>query len=261
VRSDLRRAGGSHPPGGALLALVALGTLVVAGCDGADAGEGPAEGTSDLSASLLDAGGAAQSTAGSGRAPAAGGSLDLDELGFESGDEDAPVQIVEFSDFGCGYCARFHNEVFPTLEREYIATGKVVWKYVPMILGIFGANAELAAEAGECAGEQDRFPAMRDRLFSDQAAWKRAGDPRSVFDDFARSEGLDEDRFAACLDDGRREARVAAGTDLSRRAGVRGTPTFFVVGYGSVPGMLPLEVFRELLDTVYAERTAAGADG
>jgi protein-disulfide isomerase len=260
---------GSRPLGGALLALAAA--LVVAGCGGADAGEGPADGTSDLSASLLDTGGAAQSTTGSVRAPSAGapsagapsagGSLDPDELGFDSGDEDAPIQIVEFSDFGCGYCARFHNEVFPTLEREYIASGKVVWKYVPMVLGIFGANAELAAEVGECAGEQDRFAAMRDRLFADQAAWKRAGDARGVFDEFARREGLDEDRFAACLDDGQREARVAAGTRLSRQAGVRGTPTFFVVGYGSIPGMLPLEVFRELLDTVYAERTASGAGG
>jgi hypothetical protein len=194
------------------------------------------------------------------RAPAAGaagsrgGDLSLASLGFEDGAADAPVQIVEFSDFGCGYCARFHDEVFPTLEREYVRTGKVAWKYVPMVLGIFGPNAENAARAGECAGEQGRFPGMRDRLFAGQREWKRADDPLAIFDRYASEESLDLERFRRCVGEGWRDDRVTAGTRLSRQVGVRGTPTFFVVGYAPIPGALPLDLFRQIIDTVYAER-------
>jgi protein-disulfide isomerase len=239
----------------------ALTLILVAGaaCEATDAREGSDGVTTDLSASLLETGRAQASRSADGAGPTAspppGTALDPTSLGFDSGAEGAPIQVVEFSDFGCGYCARFHNEVFPELEREYVATGKVEWKYIPMILGIFGENAELAAHVGECAGEQDRFPAMRDRLFADQAEWKRAGDPRAVFDRFAREQGLDFERFTRCVDEQWRADRVASGTQLSRQAGVRGTPTFFVVDFGAVPGMLPLDVFREVLDTVYAQRT------
>ena len=184
--------------------------------------------------------------------------MDLAALGFDAGTAGAPLQVVEFSDFGCGYCARFHAEVFPSLEKEFIQTGKVEWKYIPMILGMFGPNAELAAHVGECAGEQGHFPTMRDRLFAHQGDWKRADEPRLVFDELARAEGLDMDRYRRCVDEGWRAERIAGGTQLSRQAGVRGTPTFFVVGYGSIPGMLPLDVFRQVLDTAYAERTRAG---
>lgn len=234
--------------------LAALLTLAAACGDGA-ASDGPPSETTDLTASLLDAAPEVQQQA---RTPG-GGELDFTTLGYDSGSPDAPIQVVEFSDFGCGYCARFHEEVFPTLERDYIDAGKVEWKYVPMILGIFGANAELAARAGECAGEQDGFPAMRDRLFGSQAEWKRADDPQTHFDRYAREQNLDLERFGRCVDEDWRAERIATGTQLSRQSGVRGTPTFFVVGYGSIPGMLPLEVFREVLDTVYADRTAGGA--
>lgn len=231
-----------------------LGALLLAtsACGDGAASDAPGGATSDLTASLLET--APRAPTGQ-EAP----ELDFSQLGYDSGDADAPIQVVEFSDFGCGYCARFHTEVFPALEREYIDAGKVEWKYVPMILGIFGANAEIAARAGECAGEQGGFPTMRDVLFERQSEWKRAAEPRAMFDRYAREQGLDLDRFGQCIDEDWRGDRVRAGTQLSRQSGVRGTPTFFVVGYGSIPGMLPLDVFRQVLDTAYAERTAGGA--
>ena len=126
----------------------ALTLILVAGaaCEATDAREGSDGVTTDLSASLLETGRAQASRSADGAGPTAspppGTALDPTSLGFDSGAEGAPIQVVEFSDFGCGYCARFHNEVFPELEREYVATGKVEWKYIPMILGIFGENAE-----------------------------------------------------------------------------------------------------------------------
>ena len=164
------------------------------------------------------------------------------------GEATAPLRVLEFSDFGCGYCRQFHMEVFPALEREYIATGKVQWKYVPMILGAFGPIAELAAQAGECALEQDAFPPMRDRLFIEQPQWKRASDPLAVFEGYARNLELDVPRWTRCVREDWRRDRIASGTAHALRSGVRGTPTFFIVGHGTIPGSLPLDLFRQVLD-------------
>ncbi len=177
--------------------------------------------------------------------------LGLDQIGYTMGDPSAPVRILEFSDFGCGYCRKFHEETFPTLEQEYIETGKVYWKYVPMILGMF-PNAMEAARAGECGGAQDRFREIQDRLFRDQGTWKKSSDPVASVEAIAAELGLDMTRYRACVAEGERDDRIATGTQLSREAGVRGTPTFFIVGYAPIPGALPLELFREVLDTAVA---------
>src|SRR5690625_6346899 len=79
--------------------------------------------------------------------------VDLTGVGYDLGDPCAPISIVEFSDFGCHFCRQFATETFPTLEREYIETGKVRWKYIPFVLGIF-PNGDRAAIAGVCAAQQ-----------------------------------------------------------------------------------------------------------
>lgn len=243
-------------------ALLACATalLAVGACGGEDGARTPDATTSDLLSARVAAPEGAIS-----RAPEAPPALQapprrltLDDLGYDLGDPDAPVRLVEFSDFGCGYCRRFHEEVWPVLEREYVATGKVHWKYVPMILGIF-PNAMEAARAGECAGAQGRFDDMQARLFAEQTAWKRSGDPEAELETLAEGLGLDMARWRSCVDNGVRDDRIVAGTQLSQQAGVRGTPTFFVVGYAPIPGALPLELFREVLDTAYA--AAVRGDG
>ncbi len=186
--------------------------------------------------------------------------IDIQDLGYNSGDPDALVRIVEFSDFGCGYCRQFHMESYPLLEQEYMASGKVEWKYIPIIIGLF-KNALPAAETGECAGEQGMFPRMRDRLFESQPEWKNADEPMPMMYRYAQEEGLDMTRFRNCVEQGWQRERIAAGTQLSQQANVRGTPTFYVVGYAPIPGALPLEMFRQVLDTVYAEALAAPGGG
>jgi protein-disulfide isomerase len=168
--------------------------------------------------------------------------------------------VIEFSDFGCGYCRRFHMESYPVLVQEYMDQGKVEWKYIPMILGMF-PNAMEAARAGECAGEQGAFPVMRDLLFERQADWKRSDEPEPVLEGFAEELELDMDQFRSCVDEGRQDARIQAGTRLSQQAGVRGTPTFFVVGYAPIPGAIPLELFRSALDTVYNQAMRESGGG
>ena len=187
--------------------------------------------------------------------------LDVSDLGYDFGSPDAPIRIIEFSDFGCGYCRKFHVETYPTLREEYVETGKVQWKYVPYILGMFGPNAVDAALVGECAGEQGEFVAMREELFEHQSEWKGADGPRELFESYARAVDLDMDRFVSCMTEMRPQERIVAGSNLGRQLGVRGTPTFFIPGVTVIPGALPVETFRLVLDQVLAAVDSAQAAG
>ncbi len=182
--------------------------------------------------------------------------IDLSELGFDRGAPDAPVKVVELSDFGCGYCRVFTLETYPILYDEYIQTGKVHWKFVPMILGMF-QNSVPATFAAECAGEQGMFEQMHWRLYQDQSEWKPLDDPDSVFHRFAEEEGFDVGRFATCLAGDRRAARVRADMRIGRELGVRGTPTFLIDGY-PVSGALPVQTFRDVLDIQLREKGVGG---
>jgi protein-disulfide isomerase len=172
--------------------------------------------------------------------------VDLARIGFNEGDEDqAVIFVVEFSDFGCVFCARFHEETYPDLEREFVDGGDVAWKYVPVTIGGF-PNGELAALAGECAGAQTRFPVMRDHLFERREEWMAVDqdeiEGRLV--GYAGALGLDADAFRECLAGERAAARVAASNRIARQLGVRATPTFLVNGE-PVEGAVPLDAFRD----------------
>jgi protein-disulfide isomerase len=173
-------------------------------------------------------------------------------MGYDRGAPDAPVRVMELSDFGCGYCRRFHQETFPALMELYVEEGLVQWKFIPFVLGMFPNGLE-ASIAGECAGEQDRFFPMQRRLFEDQAGWKGAEDPYAFFARIAREEGLDAERFDRCLEGGWREGRVRANIRLGREMGVRGTPSFVIDGV-PISGALPLATFRDILDLALAEK-------
>lgn len=82
----------------------------------------------------------------------------------------APVTIIEFSDFQCGFCWKFWKETLPQLEREYIATGKV--RFVYRHLAILGESSAIAAQAADCAGEQDKFWRYHDALFTSKGPWR-----------------------------------------------------------------------------------------
>src|SRR5690606_18699235 len=168
--------------------------------------------------------------------------------GHVVGRADAPVVVIEFADFGCPYCAKFARETYPVLHREYVEAGKVQWRTVPFVMGIFPNGAD-AARAAECATEQGEpaFWAMHDLLYARQGEWKRAGDPEALFGRYAADAGLDTKRFGSCYGADRSRPRVMAGNALAAESGVRATPTFFVNGI-RVQGALPLEQFRMLLD-------------
>jgi len=172
--------------------------------------------------------------------------LDLSLMGYNRGDPQAPLKVLEVSDFGCGYCRRFHEEIFPILNESYVEAGLVEWKFLPFVLGMFPNGLE-AALAAECAGEQDRFFPMQSRLFADQSQWKGPSEPDSIFTRYAGEEGLDVDRFSRCLQEGLVDETLRANIRLGREMGVRGTPTFLIDG-APISGALPVHVFRDILD-------------
>lgn len=181
--------------------------------------------------------------------------VNVTALGYDQGSPTARVSVVEFSDFGCGYCRRFHESTFPVLKEEFIDTGKVRWKKVPFAIGMF-ANGSEAALAGDCAGAQGEFEPMARKLYDTQGEWRSTNQPFELFRSFADEMGLEGDRFAGCLLDERRHARLEAANSMAARLGVRGTPTFFVQGL-PVQGAIPVEMFQQILNRMVEETGGA----
>jgi protein-disulfide isomerase len=171
------------------------------------------------------------------------------------GDVDAPLTVIEFSDFQCPFCQRHNADTQPILDEKYVDSGKVLWVYKHFPLNIH-PQAPAAGVAAECAAEQDMFWEMNEALFGSVSAWS-VNEPNPVFIDLAVELGLDSAAFAACLDDPAMLARV--DEDMAEGAQfVQGTPTFIIVrgDQGSIiPGALPEASFSEVLDE---ELAAAG---
>lgn len=183
-------------------------------------------------------------------------SIDLALLGHNEGSDDALIRIVEFSDYGCVFCAGFHLESYKVLYDEFVASGKVVWKYVPITIGGF-PNGDWAAETGECAADQGRFADMRDHLYAKRPAWFE-GDAASTFRGYAAELGLDLMAFDACIASGDAATRVQQNNAVAMSFGVRATPTFFIEDF-PVEGAPTLENFQEGLRVLLAEIEGQGA--
>lgn len=163
------------------------------------------------------------------------------------GDADAPVLIVEFADFQCPYCRNFHEQTLPALKRTYIETGKVRLVYRDFPLTQIHAHAAAAAQAAECAHEAGSFWAMHDQLFANQSRWSGSSDVEQLFADYARDLGLDRESFAECLSSGRYLDEIRNDLEAGLRAGVRGTPAFFINGV-KLEGAWPFSKFQEEIE-------------
>mgnify|MGYP001559612259 CR=1 FL=1 len=164
--------------------------------------------------------------------------LDDDDV---RGDEDAPVTIVEWSDFECPFCARFYQQTLPSIEEEYIKTGKVKLVYRDFPLS-FHTNAQKAAEAAECAGEQGKYWEMHDMLFEQGVQGGVAG-----FKQYAKNLGLNTAKFDTCLDSGAMAGEIQQDMADGAAVGIQGTPGFIVNGK-LVSGAQPFAVFKQVID-------------
>lgn len=195
-----------------------------------------------LGALLLAAGACREASDTRGESEPAAAAADF---GYVTGLATAPVTVVEYSDFGCPYCAQFALRSYPELHTEFVLSGQVRWIYVPFVIGRF-PNGGPAALAAECAGEQGRFWPMHDLLFQHQAEWRREGPADDVFLALADSAGVDLPRFQECYRENHPAERIQMHNDLARGAQVRGTPSFRINGR-VVEGALPTEQFRNVL--------------
>ena len=161
------------------------------------------------------------------------------------GPADAPVEIVEFSDFDCPYCQRA-TETIERLIEEFAGQIRFVYKDYPLPTH---PDAFKAAEAGNCAHEQDHFWELHDTMFANQGALSV-----EELHAYAENLGLDTDAFAECLDSGRHTATVERDMTIGDGYGVSSTPTLFLNGR-PVLGAAPYDTFAEI---VREEIAAAG---
>jgi protein-disulfide isomerase len=137
------------------------------------------------------------------------------------GREDAPVTLLEFTDYQCPYCRAFHDHTWPELKRTFVDTGKLQFVLLDLPLD-FHAHAEPAAEAAHCAGAQSGYWAMHDALFAGGGL-----DP-SAIEQLARDQGLDLARFNACLESHRYRQEIEENARLAHSLGLDGTPSFIL---------------------------------
>lgn len=158
---------------------------------------------------------------------------------YARGPADAPITIVEFSDYQCPFCRRWHDEVAQALYAAYPNQIRLVYRNLP--LTSIHPDALSAAEAALCAGDQNSYWEYHDKLFGGETLGK------STYLQYAQELSLDLNTFEACLDNRTHQAAVEADSDFAVNLGVRSTPTFFINGLAIV-GAQPLDVFKQVID-------------
>jgi protein-disulfide isomerase len=168
----------------------------------------------------------------------------VEAKGPSRGPANAPITIVEFSDFECPYCSRAEETVSEVL-RVYGDKVRLVFRDLPLPNH---QNAPKAAEAAHCADEQGKYWEMHAKLFANQ----RALDVPAL-KGYAKDLKLDQAKFDKCLDSGAKAALVEEGRKAGSEAGVNGTPAFFVNGV-LISGAQPFDAFKEVIDAELAQK-------
>jgi len=171
------------------------------------------------------------------------------------GRADAPVTVYEMSDFQCPYCRQFTIDALPSIERDFIQTGKVRWIFVAYPLVRLHKNAIAAAEFALCAARQGRFWEIHDLLFRHQPEWAELDAPAPVFRALADSAHADRASLTACADAHATRTEVDDQLQMSQRAGAQATPSFWIEG-GILEGAVPYPIFKQVLDSIYLAKTA-----
>lgn len=179
------------------------------------------------------------------------------EDGRAQGKTDAPLTLIEYSDFTCGYCLKFFKETLPKLQANYIDTGKVRFVYRDYPRADRGVGVE-AAVAARCAGAQGRYWAMHDRLFGEGGRLDSGS-----FKSAAKSMGLDQAEFGKCFDERRHLESIFQDRREANRWGFHGTPGFILmqtvegptekVPAVAIPGAFPFDAFAEEIDRMLSK--------
>lgn len=165
------------------------------------------------------------------------------------GNEDAPVLMVEYSDFQCPFCGRFHEDKLPLIVENYISTGKVYFVYRNFT--ILGTPSFRASKASLCAAEQDSFWPYHDYLFANQDETDPNAFSSERLEIFAERVGMDTGEFRECFIDDRTHDQIDAEFEQAGANGAESTPTFFINGT-LLRGAQDYEVFQKQIDSALA---------
>jgi protein-disulfide isomerase len=169
------------------------------------------------------------------------------------GDPNAPVKIIEYSDFQCPYCKMFADETEPLIVENYVKTGKVYFVYTPFgpSGNYIGKESEDAANAAFCAADQNKFWEYKDTLFAHHTGENVGDFPVSRLESFAKDIGLDMTKYNTCFSESTFKPKLDEGFTDGNNAGVGGTPSFVINGK-LIEGALPYENFQQEIDAALA---------
>lgn len=171
------------------------------------------------------------------------------------GNPDAAITIMEFSDFQCPFCAKFHTETLPTIMEEYIDKGTVKLVFRDFPIQNIHPNAVPASIAAECANEQGKFKQMYHTLFEKQKEWNNLETSYAItiFNQYASEMKLDEEKFDTCIRNAKYLEEVQKDLNDGRTYGITGTPGFFIgnekIGFVELKGAQPFESFQKIIDS------------
>ena len=167
------------------------------------------------------------------------------------GNSAAPITIIEFGDYQCTFCYKFHGSSLGTIKDEYVETGKASLIFVDFPLN--GPDSVLAAEASHCAKDQGKFWEYHDQLYNNWKGERTGWINNDSLNVFAQGIGLDLETFNSCLESAKYRQQVLDTYDLGQEIGINATPSFLIV-YGDeivkITGNQPIDVFRKTLDSM-----------
>jgi len=177
------------------------------------------------------------------------GGIDISMAAPVEGSPDAPVTIIEFGEYQCPKCDQWFLNEKPTVTKELLDTGKAKLYFLDFTF--LGDDSVSASQAAYCAGDQEMYHEYHSILYSNQGGINDGWANVAALKDFASEIGLDTDMFNECLDSGKYADRVAYNKEVGTSVGVKGTPTFFIVGSdGSIEridGPQPSKIFASAI--------------
>lgn len=178
------------------------------------------------------------------------GGIDISMAAPVEGSPDAPITIIQFGDFQCPKCDQWFLNEKPTVTKDLLETGKA--KFYFLDFTFLGDDSVAAAQAAYCAGDQDMYNEYHSILYSNQGAINGGWASQDALMDFASEMGLDRELFDECLSTGKYADRVSHNTEVGASVGVKGTPTFFIVGTDDstkrIDGPQPSSIFESTVN-------------
>lgn len=173
--------------------------------------------------------------------------------GYVLGSDTAPVEITEYADYQCPFCANFSLVEFPDIKSRLIDAGRVRWRYRDYPLDAIHPSARVSAHAAACADEQGKYWPVHHLIYQGQSDWARGGAGR-ILRGYAEAAQLDLAKYDDCMKSARYAGRIQASLQEGTALGVNGTPTFLIEGRLFQAREARYDRIRAIVDSLIAAR-------